>query len=94
MPINPDKYNRSISLMCPTCGGTEFITDEKDEYSDDDTHIVKCSCCGYETTRAQLQEENSELIQAQVDEIGQEFAGDLKKELKSMFKGNKHIRFK
>lgn len=94
MSLNADKYNCSISLQCPTCGGVDFITDEKDEDSDNDTHIVKCDCCGYETTKAQLQEENGELIQNQVNEIGKEFASDIEKELKKMFKGSKNIRFK
>ena len=43
--MSDDKYNRSINLLCPTCGSDQF------EYDDDDMSLVKCASCEREMTK-------------------------------------------
>lgn len=91
--LNPEKYNRSVSLHCPTCAGTDF------EGADDEgRETVKCANCGREITRDDLVEENSELISEYVREIGDEVTKDIADEftktLKQAFKDSKFIKVK
>jgi len=91
MRLNPDKYNRTINLLCPVCGNTEM------EYSDD-ADVVKCVGCGKELTKDELIQENGVSIDAHVDKIKNELTKDIQKEfeniLKNAFKGSKNIRIK
>lgn len=88
-------YDRSIALLCPTCGGTEF---EYEQGADETIVLVKCASCGRQLTRDELIFENSENIQEHVSEIASqitdEFAKDLKASMKRAFRGNKNIRIK
>lgn len=90
--IDSDKYNRTVSLHCPTCGGTEFSYDAL--ASNDDTAQVKCSSCNFTTTKHELIAANGENIDAQLDEIKAEILNDLTKSLRSALKGNKLIKIK
>ena len=87
------KYDRQITLLCPVCGSDQFSYDDED-----DAAPVTCVDCGRETTRSQLIDDNSEVIESNVAEIGDEVVADVAKELnKSLadaFRGNKSIRFK
>ena len=89
------KYDRQISLLCPTCGNTEFETDDG---SAEATEMVKCASCGRELTRDELIAENSENISAHTKEIGKEvtkdIADEMRKSLKKAFRGSKNIRIK
>jgi predicted nucleic-acid-binding Zn-ribbon protein len=84
--IDSDKYNRTVNLHCPTCGGTEFSYDSL--ASDDDLVQVKCTTCNLTTTKHDLIAANGENIDAQLDEIKAEVLNDLTKSLRSAFKGN------
>lgn len=87
------KYDRQITLICPVCGSDQFSYDD-----DDDSAPVTCADCGRQATRSELIDDNSEVIESHVAEIGEEVVADVAKELnKSLadaFRGNKHIRFK
>lgn len=85
-----DKFDRTIPLNCPTCGGTEF------EYQsdNDDTQPVKCPGCGLTTTKAELIASNSENIAAHMDEIKEQLLKDVTQSFKDAFKGNKYITIK
>jgi predicted nucleic acid-binding Zn-ribbon protein len=85
-----DKFDRTIPLNCPTCGGTEF------EYQseNDDTQPVKCPGCGLTTTKAELIASNSENIGAHMDEIKEQLLKDVTQSFKDAFKGNKYITIK
>lgn len=89
--MNSDKYRRTVSLICPTCGNTDF------EHGDE-TEPVRCLRCNRVLTREELIQENEEVIGAEVDEMKSEIMQDLKNELraslKNAFKGSKNIRFK
>lgn len=89
------KYDRRISLLCPTCGSSQF---EFDEGVDEAIEMLKCASCGRELTKDELIQENSENISEHAKEIGQEvvkdFAEDMRKSLKKAFRGSKNIRIK
>lgn len=83
------KFDRSVELHCPTCGGTQFEHEEHDE-----TAPVRCAGCGLITSRNDLIAANGENIGAHVDQIAKEVSADLMKQLKNSFKGNKFIKIK
>jgi len=93
--MNPDKYNRSISLLCPTCGCSEFSYDEG---VDETIQVMTCASCGRELNKDELIRENSENIDEHLSEIKKEatkdIADELRKSLKKAFSGSKNIRFK
>ncbi|EMZ72521.1 ECs_2282 family putative zinc-binding protein [Escherichia coli] len=91
MKLNPEKYNRNITLLCPVCGNTEMEHEEESE-------VVRCVGCGKEFTNDELIQENGGSIDAHVDEIKEELTKDIQKQfndmLKKAFKGSKNIRIK
>jgi uncharacterized Zn finger protein len=78
-----------ISMKCSVCGNDQFSTIDETfgELLDasDDTK-VKCSDCGRITTKEQLIEENSNIIDANVEDFKEEIMKQLQKDLKRMFK--------
>lgn len=93
--MDPEKYNRSVSLLCPTCGCTQFSYDEG---ADETIQVMTCASCEREFNRDELIRENSENIDGHLSEIKKEVTKDLtaeiRKSLKKAFSGNKNIRFK
>ncbi len=93
--MDPDKYNRQVGLVCPTCGCDQFET--RDDIEESMT-IVKCISCEREFTKDELIRENSENIDEHISEIGRQTTKDaaeeLKKSLKRAFRGNKNIKIK
>lgn len=93
--MDADKYTRSVTLLCPTCGSTQFSPVAPDNI---ESELQQCASCGREITRDELIRENSENIDEHVKEIGHEVANDLalelKKQLASAFKGSKFIKVK
>ena len=92
--MDADKYNRSVSLLCPTCGSSLFEQDDEN----DETALVTCSSCGLETTREELIHANGESIDEHLKEMKEEVVRDLEKELKATlkkaFSGNKYIKIR
>lgn len=76
--MDSSKYNRSISMKCDTCGGTDF---EREEPITDDT-IFKCTNCEREYVRTDLIELNQASIDSEVDAVKKEVVGDLTAGLK------------
>lgn len=79
---------RELRMICRACGGDQFEHDDScDELSEapDDTPM-KCAHCGLETTKGELIEDNNESIQAAVDEIADEAAAALMKEIEKAFR--------
>lgn len=93
--MDAEKYNRSVTLLCPTCGGTQFSPASPDNI---ESELKKCESCGREITRDELIRENSENIDEHMNEIKKEVTKDLADELKaklaSAFKGSKFIKIK
>jgi uncharacterized Zn finger protein len=68
---------RRVNMMCPTCGGEQFSFDEHD-----DSALVTCVTCGRQTTRDALVEENSERIESELKQLGDQVLGDLARDLR------------
>ena len=82
--MDSKKYDRSVSLICPTCGKSSFEHDDTNTESP-----IKCTSCGREFSRAELIAENGENISINVDEIKSEVLKDFKKEISDIFKSFK-----
>lgn len=80
---------KSISMKCSVCGNDQFSTvDEsiEDMMNAPDETEVKCSDCGRITTKEQLIEENSHIIDANIEDFKGDIMKQLKKDFKKMFK--------
>lgn len=93
--LKADKYARSVPLLCPTCGGTEF---ESTGGPGQAVEMTKCGKCGREATKDDLIRENSENISLNVKEMGREITQDVadefRKTLKNAVRGSKFIKIK
>lgn len=89
--MDAEKYNRSITLLCPTCGHKDFEHGEADG-------PLRCTGCDRTFTREELIRENGEIIASEVDEVKAELVKDVTKQLRdnlsNAFRGSKSIRFK
>ncbi len=82
-------YNRNISLYCPICGNDQFSCLDSDDLnlSDASDNIrFQCADCKKILTKAELIEENQDVINANIEEVQEEIIKDLEKELKKAFK--------
>ncbi|MXZ48209.1 MAG: hypothetical protein F4235_03135 [Candidatus Dadabacteria bacterium] len=90
-----EKYQRSVKMLCPTCGGSSY---QYEQAVDEAIEIVKCASCGRELTKNELIRENGENINKHLSEMTEEVKADIKKEfrasLKKAFRGSKNIRIK
>ena len=89
--MDSDKYARSVSLMCPTCGHKDFEFEEGGD-------AARCTSCDRSCSRDKLIRENSLLIEAEVEDLKAELLKDVTSELrdslKKAFRGSKHVTFK
>lgn len=89
--MDADKYARSVKMLCPTCGNTDF------EHGSENSPL-RCVGCDRVFEREELIRENGEIIEAELDEMKAEVMRDAKKELhdtlRKAFKGSNHIKFK
>lgn len=81
--------SRKVKLFCSICGNDQFSS--LDEDIDDllnapDTVKIKCSDCGRICTKAELIEENNDVINANVEDIKKEAVKEIEKELKKVLK--------
>ncbi|MEF2097301.1 hypothetical protein V3595_22030 [Bacillus sp. CFBP9009] len=79
----------NISMKCSVCGNDQFSNvDEsiEDMMNAPDETEVKCSDCGRITTKEQLIEENSHIIDANIEDFKGDIMKQLKKDFKKMFK--------
>jgi Zn ribbon nucleic-acid-binding protein len=93
--MKDEKYTRKVSLLCPTCGCSQFVYRQG---VDEAIELAKCVSCGREITKDELIRENSENINEHVKEIGdqivKEMAKEQKESLKKTFRGKKNIKIK
>ena len=93
--MNPEKYNRSISSLCPTCGCSDFSYEEG---GDETIQVMTCASWDREFNKDELIHENSENIDEHLSEIKEEVLKDvqdeLRKSLKKAFSSSKNIRIK
>lgn len=83
------KYDQSIGLACPTCGGTQFAFDEAAT-----SGPVKCAGCDLELSRDELVAGNSEKIRNTVENVKKQAVKDIKDQLRKALSGNKHVRLR
>ena len=81
--------SRKVTLYCSVCENDQFST--LDEEIDDlmeapDSTKIKCSDCGKVFTKAELIEENQNVINANIEDIKNEAMKELEKELAKAFK--------
>lgn len=91
--MDTNKYNKSVSLLCATCGCADFSYD-----TEADTGPITCTSCGRIFTKDELIRENSESIELHTNEIKNQISKDLsdhlRKSIKKAFSDNKNIRIK
>ena len=62
--MDASKYSRSATMLCPTCGNTDFE-------HDGDNSPLRCGGCDRVFEREELIRENGEIIEARV--VGKQF---------------------
>lgn len=78
-------FTRNVAMLCPICGNDQFESldaDIDDLGTAADDVRIKCSDCGAVFTKEELIKENSERINANVDEVKEEMLKQFDKELK------------
>lgn len=78
-----------INMKCSVCGNDQFSpVDEsiEDMSNATDETKIKCTDCGRVTTKEQLIEENSLIIDANIKDFKDDIVKQLQKDLKKMFK--------
>lgn len=78
-----------ISLKCGVCGNDQFSTvDEtiEDLLDAPDVTLIRCSDCGRIATKEQIIEENSHIIDANVEDFKKDIFKEVEKDLKKAFK--------
>lgn len=83
------KYDRTISMLCPTCGGNQF------DYGDtEESPEVTCSSCGLTLEREELIRRNEAHISDHVEAVKIDVLKDVQAQFRQAFKGNKNFRLK
>lgn len=79
----------NVTLKCDVCGNDQFsVMDDTIENlldAPNETQI-KCSDCGRVVTKEQLIEENSSIIEANLEDFTKDIIKETEKELKKVFK--------
>lgn len=78
-----------INMKCSICGNDQFsLIDNRIEDLDSASNKaeVKCADCGRITTKEQIIEENSHIIDANIEDFKEDITKQVEKELKKMFK--------
>jgi hypothetical protein len=89
--LNPEKYNRNINLLCPTCGGNHF---ESESGTAETVEILSCARCKRKMTKDDLIEANSENVSEHINEIRRELVEDVREQLKRAFSNNKFFKIR
>jgi hypothetical protein len=86
--LSPQKYNRDITLLCPTCGGSDFAS------KSDTDEVIQCARCKRELTKDDLVKANTENVAEHADEMVRELTEDIDKELRRALSGNQFFKIK
>lgn len=79
----------TISLKCSICGNDQFSAIDESIHDIEeavDEVEIRCSDCGRVTTKAQLLEENSHIIDANIEDFKEDIIKEIQKDFKKMFK--------
>jgi len=69
--MDSEKYNRTVSMRCATCAGTDF------EFDPETDGPVRCVRCDRSYTREELKQLNADAIESAVSDV----VSDVKKDL-------------
>jgi uncharacterized Zn finger protein (UPF0148 family) len=87
--MDDHKHSRSLSMICSTCGGSQFEHDPEDADGP-----ARCAGCDRVFGREELIRENQARIDETVDEVKAEIVRDLHQTFRDAFKGSKHFKLK
>ncbi len=91
--MDRDRDARSISMICPTCGSTEF-----EYHAELEDGPIRCASCDRMFSREELIRENSVNLEAHVEDIKVDGLKDVERDLRKMlgktFSGSKNIKFR
>ena len=79
----------NITLKCSVCANDQFSTVEEnieDLMDAPDETLIKCSDCGRVVTKEELIEENSHIIDANLEDFKKDIFKEVEKDLKKAFK--------
>ena len=86
-----DRFSKSISTQCSTCGGTQFEHEAE-------TGPFRCVGCDRTFTREELLRENGLLIDNEIgemaDDAGKNAREELRKSLRKAVSSSKHFKLK
>lgn len=83
---------QSVQLICPTCGESQFESDEPMQSGSD--QMLTCNSCSLKITRSALIEENHASINAAKDQIRKQVIDEFRKELRKTFSKSKFIKIR
>lgn len=72
-------YTQSVSMICSTCGGTDFLIEQDDS-------PVRCANCDRVFSRDELTRENGVKIDSAVDDLKKEIMADIARDFHNIFK--------
>lgn len=82
-------FIKSVNMKCDVCGNDQFdsidVNIEDLQNAPIETEI-RCADCGKVSTLEQLLEENDYIIDANINDLKDEYMEQLQKDLKKMFK--------
>jgi uncharacterized Zn finger protein len=81
--MNLDKLNRSVLMLCPTCGNSEMESLNGPSYV---SELLRCNSCELVITKDDFVKSNQENIDANLEEMKKLAAKEIKSELEKMFK--------
>lgn len=87
--MDDQKYNRTVEMLCPTCGESSYSGDDGS-----DEVVLTCGSCGLRLTKAELIEANSQNISGHVNQVKKAAMDDMRQALRNAFKGNKNFKLK
>lgn len=77
---------KKFSVRCIVCGSDQFYLDDNmdDLINAPDETEIKCADCGRVYTKSELINENSDIINANIDDLKDEIISEIKKDFKKM----------
>lgn len=83
-----ENLEKNVELLCPLCGNKMFenLNENIDDLSNDENLKYRCANCNRIFTKKELLDANQLLIDAAVEEMGNDIVKQIEKELKKAFK--------
>lgn len=79
-------YDKSITMLCPTCASAEFIFDNELDLA---VRVYACMSCNHEFSHDAILASNANRVSVEVEQIKKEFIDDVRRDFRKAFKGMK-----